>query len=1054
MRAQRIVTLLTATTLAWGAFVPFVPLATNVAQARAESSALQMMWQTPIGEGTTLLKYTKSFADQVVTVMVTKVDLNNQYVEVKPVYGTAGKLTDRQTVTQMARETGAVAAINADFFNMSKRGAPFGIVMKDEQLISSMGLISYWYSLGIKGDKTAFIDKFGFGGKVTAQSGAVYSIQGVNKEEYNPSEGRKSHQNQLNLYTPSFGKTSLGAISGYKDVVEVLFVDNVAKEVRVNQPGVYIPYNGYVLWGHGEAAAFLKQNFPVGATAAVEYQTTPQNIDLMQAVGGNVLLVSQGKALTSFQADKSITSMTARTAVGVSEDGKTLYMVTIDASKGVYLDELAKIMAELGSYRAVNFDGGGSTTLAARMLGETHANLSNKPSGGAERRVPTGLAVYNTAPAGDLRGFTIDVPSDVLIGQTIPLSASKGYDTHYLPYAINASNVSWDASQSEAGTVDGQRFTPARSGQITLTARLGNVTQNKEIHVISGSEVQQIVVSPNPITIAPGQALTLDVKIKTKKGAVVQATPLSVQTSVNSAVATVNDKLQLIAGDEPGNGTLTITYDGVATTVPFAVGQFEQPWLTFDNQVGMYHAANPASISSSGSFATVTDQVFRTKKAAKLVYNFSGAPSNNMRISYGVLGAKPVAIPGKPLGLGLWVNGDNSRHWLRAEVLDANGKTVYVDLAKEIDWTGWKQVKGYFPSNAAYPLQLKSIYVVDQANDGITHDKGTLYFDEFSLLLPNQAGQPSNTTVVPELPGTISLGQELDLNYSMVNTAPFLDSARVEIDSIVTQSLPGYVPADYSFTIKPGDLKEGEEDRISTSPIQLTLVPKKWIAGKGIGLLYVNETNQTLDPLLGSVNAQGQWVYEVNGYGKYVPYYLDNAGTGDTPFIDIANHPAKAEISYMAEKGYVKGLTETTFGPEASLTRAQFVALLARTFEWELPSAPKLSFKDKVPAYAQGAVQVAVSKGLVKGYSDNTFRPDQPVTRAEAAVILDRLLNKKGAAKTVSDKGTWPSWASSSITNMVGLGLMDPVSGKFQPNSATTRAVCVVVLYRILQQPK
>lgn len=1054
MRAQRIVTLLTATTLAWGAFVPFVPLATNVAQARAESSALQMMWQTPIGEGTTLLKYTKSFADQVVTVMVTKVDLNNQYVEVKPVYGTAGKLTDRQTVTQMARETGAVAAINADFFNMSKRGAPFGIVMKDEQLVSSMGLISYWYSLGIKGDKTAFIDKFGFGGKVTAQSGAVYSIQGVNKEEYNPSEGRKSHQNQLNLYTPSFGKTSLGAISGYKDVVEVLFVDNVAKEVRVNQPGVYIPYNGYVLWGHGEAAAFLKQNFPVGATAAVEYQTTPQNIDLVQAVGGNVLLVNQGKALTSFQADKSITSMTARTAVGVSEDGKTLYMVTIDASKGVYLDELAKIMAELGSYRAVNFDGGGSTTLAARMLGETHANLSNKPSGGAERRVPTGLAVYNTAPAGDLRGFTIDVPSDVLIGQTIPLSASKGYDTHYLPYAINASNVSWDASQSEAGTVDGQRFTPARSGQITLTARLGNVTQNKEIHVVSGSEVQQIVVSPNPITIAPGQALTLDVKIKTKKGALVQATPLSVQTSVDSAVATVNDKLQLIAGNEPGNGTLTVTYDGVATTIPFAVGQFEQPWLTFDNQVGMYHAANPASISSSGSFATVTDQVFRTKKAAKLVYNFSGAPSNNMRISYGVLGAKPVAIPGKPLGLGLWVNGDNSRHWLRAEVLDANGKTVYVDLAKEIDWTGWKQVKGYFPSNAAYPLQLKSIYVVDQANDGITHDKGTLYFDEFSLLLPNQAGQPSNTAVVPELPGTVSLGQELDLNYSMVNAAPFLDSAMVEIDSIVTQSLPGYVPADYSFTIKPGDLKEGQEDQISTSPIQLTLVPKKWIAGKGIGLLYVNETNQTLDPLLGSVNAQGQWVYEVNGYGKYVPYYLDNAGTGDTPFVDIANHPAKAEISYMAEKGYVKGLTETTFGPEASLTRAQFVALLARTFEWELPSAPKLSFKDKVPAYAQGAVQVAVSKGLVKGYSDKTFRPDQPVTRAEAAVILDRLLNKKGAAKTVSDKGTWPSWASSSITNMVGLGLMDPVSGKFQPNSATTRAVCVVALYRILQQPK
>lgn len=1051
MRARKTVTLLTAATVAWGAFVPFVPLATNVALARAESSPLQVVWQTPIGEGTTLLKYTKSFANQQVTVMVTKVDLNNPYVEVKPVYGTKGKLTERQTVTQMARETGAVAAINADFFNMSKRGAPFGIVMKDQELISSMGLISYWYSLGLTGDKTAIIEHFGFGGKVTAPNGATYSIQGVNKEEYNPSDGRKSHQNQLNLYTPSFGKTSLGAISGYKDVVEVLFVDNVAKEVRVNQPGVYIPYNGYVLWGHGAAAAFLKQNFPVGATAQVEYQTTPQDLDLMQAVGGNVLLVDKGKALTSFQADKSITSINSRTAVGISQDGKTLYMVTIDASKGVYLDELAKIMAELGSYRAVNFDGGGSTTLATRMLGETQANLSNKPSGGVERRVPTGLAVYNTAPPGDLRGFTIDVPTDVLIGQTVNMSASKGYDTHFQPYAINPANVSWGVSGADAGTVDGTRFTPSRSGQITLTGRLGNVTQNKEIHVVSGSEVAQIVVSPSPITVAPGQTITLDVKIKTKKGALVQATPLSVQTSVDSSIATVNDKLQLIAGDQTGNGKVTVTYDGVSTTIPFAIGQFEQPWLTFDNLAGLYHAANPSSISSAGSFSLVSDQVFRTKKAARLVYNFSGAPSSSMRFAYGMLGKGPIAIPGKPLGIGLWVNGDNSGHWLRAEAIDANGKSVYVDLAKEIDWTGWKQVKGYFPSNAAYPLQLKSIYVVDQPNDGITHDQGTLYFDEMSLLLPNQTGQPSDTAVVPELPGSMSLGSELDLQYSFANTASFLETAEIDIDPIVTQPLPGYVPADYSFTIKPGDLKAGAEDSISTSPIQLTLVPKNWVAGKGIGLLYVNEANNTLDPLLGSRNAQGQWVYEVNSYGKYVPYYLDNAGAS---FTDIANHPAKAEITYMADKGYVKGLTDTTFGPEVSLTRAQFVTLLARTFDWQLPSSPKLGFKDKVPDYAKGAVQVAVSKGLVKGYGDNTFRPDQPVTRAEAAVILDRLVGKKGTAKTVSDKGTWPSWAASSITNMVGLGLIDPVSGKYQPNKATTRAVCVVALYRILQQTK
>lgn len=1052
MRARKVLSLLTAAAVAWGAFAPFAPLASNVAQARAETSMLQLMWQTTIGEGTTLHKYTKSFADKQINVMVTKVDLTNPYVEVKPVYGTKGKLTDRQTVTQMARETGAVAAINADFFNMSKRGAPFGIVMKDKELVSSMGLVSYWYGLGITSDKTALIEKFGFTGKVTAPNGNAFPLQGVNKEEYNPSDNRKSHMNQLNMYTPSFGQTSLGTIPGYKDVVEVLFVDNVAKEVRINQPGFYIPYNGYVLWGHGTAANFLKQNFPVGSTAHVEYQTTPNSHDWAQAVGGNVLLVDQGRALTSFQADKSIVSLNARTAVGITQDGKTLLMVTIDGTNGVYLDELAKIMAELGSYRAVNFDGGGSTTMSVRMLGDTQANLAIKTTGGSERRVPTGLAVYNTAPPGELKGFVINGPAEMLIGQTAEFT-TKAYDTHYQPYAIDPSMISWQANQPDAGSFTDNKFTPMKSGQIAFTARSGSVAQQKEVHVISGSEVQQIVVSPNPISVAPGQTLTLDVKIKTKKGQLVQATPLSVQTSVDSQVASVNDQLQLIAGEETGNGTLTVVYDGVATNVPFTVGQLEQPWITFDNQAGMHHASIPESLSSHGSFTAVSDPVFRTHKSAKLAYNFTGAPQGQLRFAYGRIAAQPQQIPGKPIGLGLWVNGDNSKHWLRAEVIDAHGKPVYVDLAQEIDWTGWKQVKGYFPANVAYPLQLKSIYVVDRPEDGHQQDKGTLYFDEVSLIMPGSAGTaPKGTNVVPEVPGTLSLGAELDLGYSFERTAPFLDMASIKVNSIVPQPLPGYVPADYSFTIKPETYKDGQDDRITTSPLTLTLTPKNWIAGKGVGLLYVNEINKTFDPLLGTRNAQGQWVYEVNDYGTYIPYYLDGAG-GSAAFTDISKHAAKKEITWMAEKGYVKGLTETTFGPEVALTRAQYVTLLARTFNWELPASPKLSFKDKVPAYAQGAVQVAIAKGLVKGYPDNTFRPDQPVTRAEAAVILDRVLKKKATpAKAMSDKKSWPSWATQSINNTVGQGLIDPLGSKFEPNKPATRAVTVVALYRILNK--
>ncbi|MGE5704813.1 MAG: phosphodiester glycosidase family protein, partial [Clostridia bacterium] len=923
MRKQQLVSLVTASVLAWGGIFP---LAANVAEARAVTSPLAVMWQQPIGEGTSLIKYTKAFGDQQITIFVTKVDLNNPYVEVKPVFGTQGRLTEKQTVTQMAKETNAVAAINADFFNMSKRGAPFGTVVKDNEVVSSMGHIAYWYSLGITSDKTAAIEHFGFAGKVTAPSGASFSLRGINKEEYNPTQG-KSHVDQLNMYTPSFGKTSLGAISGYQNVVEVVFNNNQATEVRVNQPGAAIPPNGYVLWGHGQAANFLLQQFPVGSTAQIDYQTTPGDRMWAQAVGGHLLLADKGKAITSFTVDSAVKGLNARTAVGISQDGKTLYMATVDTAnnKGVSLEELAQIMVEIGSYKAVNFDGGGSTTLSARMLGETEVRAINQPKGGSERRVPTGLAVYNTAPPGQLAGFQIVGPSEVLIGQAAEFS-TKAYDNHYLPYKISPDQINWQVGQADAGTFEQNRFTPSKSGTATIVANAGGISQQRQVSVITGRDIEQIIVGPNPINIAPGQTITLDVKLKTKKGQLIAATPKSVTGYVDSPLAVLNDKLQVTASDQPGKANLAINYDGISTTVPINIGALEKPWLTFDNQPNMYHTASPDSIKSSGSFAAVTaggnDPVFRTRKAAKLTYNLSGAPESEVRIAYGRLGSQPETIPGKPFGIGLWVYGDGSGHWLRAEVLDAKGKVHYVDLSKRVDWTGWQQVKGYFPAGAVYPLQLRSIYVVDPAeNNEILPPSGVLYFDEASLLYPAEgAVRPTGKTVVPKQPGTMSLGEELDMSYSFEATAGFLDKAQIDVVSMVAQELPGYVPADYGFTVKPLALKPGKEDQFMVSQAVLKLAQKNWIKSKGIGLFYVNEANQTFDPLLGQVDEKGNWVYQINAYGTYIPYYLDKPA--DVPFVDIINHPAQQEITSMAQRGLVKGISPELFGPENSLTRA------------------------------------------------------------------------------------------------------------------------------------
>ncbi|MGC5324985.1 S-layer homology domain-containing protein, partial [Brevibacillus sp. SYSU BS000544] len=839
-------------------------------------------------------------------------------------------------------------------------------------------------------------------------------------------------------------------------VVEVVFVDGVATETRVDQPGATIPANGFVLWGNGQAAQFLEQHVPIGSRVQLDYQTTPTGQDWVQAVGGHVILVDKGVPMSTFPTDTYVQGINAHTAVGTSQDGKTLWIVAVEknaTSRGTNLAELAQIMVELGAYQAVNFDGGGSTSLAVRMLGETDAKLALSPKEGSERRVPTGLAVYNTAPQGDLAGFQIVGPTELLIGQEAEFKAAKGFDNHYQPMKIDTSAVTWNSTQSDAGVFENNRFTATKSGTVGLIAQVGGLKQERQVRVFSGSDVAQLEISPNPVFIGLGQTMDLSVTVKTKTGKVIEATPRSVTGFVDSQIATLNDNLQLIAGEKEGRANLSINYDGVSTTVPVIIGEMEQPWLVFDNQVGMYHTAYPDSISAQGSFGLVSEPVYRSKKSAKLTYNFAGAPTSDVRIAYGRLGSNPVAIPGNPFGLGLWVYGDNSNHWLRAEILDAKGKVHYVDLAKQIDWTGWKQVKGAFPGEAVYPLSLRSIYVVNQKEQTeLRPEQGTLYFDELSLLYPYDATKKVvGKEINPAQPGTLSLGKELNMNYSFQQVASFLEKARIDVQPIAKRQLPGYVPADYSFSISPVALKNGKEDLLGSTPVTLSFAPKQWVKNKGIGLLYVNEVNQTLDVLQGQMDAQHNWTYEINSYGTYIPYYLDIPS--DVPFMDILNHPARTEITSMAAKGYVKGLEANVFGPEVALTRAQFVALLARVYKWELPAKPKLNFKDTVPAYAQGAVQVALSKGIIKGYDDKTFKPDKSITRAEAAAILDRILKQKSSTNlTLSDKKTWPKWASASITNIVGLGLIDPIGEKFEPNKPTTRAVFVVALYRILEK--
>ena len=121
------------------------------------------------------------------------------------------------------------------------------------------------------------------------------------------------------------------------------------------------------------------------------------------------------------------------------------------------------------------------------------------------------------------------------------------------------------------------------------------------------------------------------------------------------------------------------------------------------------------------------------------------------------------------------------------------------------------------------------------------------------------------------------------------------------------------------------------------------------------------------------------------------------------PFSDVKTDDWYYEyVKYINEKNLMKGISESEFAPNNTVTRAMFVTVLYR-LEKE-PTGAKADFAD-VPegTYYENAVGWAVQNGIVKGVSETEFAPDNTITREQMATIIDRYMKFKGLDMSVSE---------------------------------------------------
>lgn len=213
------------------------------------------------------------------------------------------------------------------------------------------------------------------------------------------------------------------------------------------------------------------------------------------------------------------------------------------------------------------------------------------------------------------------------------------------------------------------------------------------------------------------------------------------------------------------------------------------------------------------------------------------------------------------------------------------------------------------------------------------------------------------------------------------------------------------------------------------------------------------------------------WVFRVNGEFPDVAMQDCRLSDGDVievfftadymnepgmflPFTDVTNHWAYSAIKRVYTRGWMVGMDEKTFAPDQQLSRAM-LAVILYAMAGEPAVTGESPFTD-VPAgcWYTDAIVWAAQNGIVCGFGDGTFRPNEAVTRAQAAVMLYGYAAFTGAdvtaradLSTYSDAGQIPAWAMDAMqwANARRL-IVGRDSSHLAPNGGATRAEMAAIL--------
>lgn len=222
------------------------------------------------------------------------------------------------------------------------------------------------------------------------------------------------------------------------------------------------------------------------------------------------------------------------------------------------------------------------------------------------------------------------------------------------------------------------------------------------------------------------------------------------------------------------------------------------------------------------------------------------------------------------------------------------------------------------------------------------------------------------------------------------------------------------------------------------------------VSGVGIGSRDVDETSAT-SAIFSRLRVRDRSEIVI----------LDEGIHTDSLYFDVTEDAWYYDaVAFTTELGLLNGTGDSMFEPNANLTRAMVATVLHR-MAGEPKATSTSSFTDiSSGLWYSAAVEWASEVGIVVGYEDNTFRPNQMITRQEMAVMLARYATKvcgieidsKGTLNVYPDGSQVADWAYEEMVWFVNVGIIRGMDGKIEPNSLATRAQFATIIMRFIQE--